>query len=118
MTLSQPRRCIDALKRRFARELAIIKLRRIAQAVADNWIPSEPTDPARVIKRIVNAGFRLNTFSRLHRYLDDIRRESAAPNPNIIVRKLLPWTEHHRYDELFRWDFQTQPASHPARSWS
>ena len=32
MTLSQIRRRVDALKRRFARELAIIKLRRIAES--------------------------------------------------------------------------------------
>ena len=36
MTLSEIRRQIDALKRRFARELAIIKLRRIAEAVSDD----------------------------------------------------------------------------------
>ena len=36
MTLSEIRRRIDALKRRFARELAIIKLRRVAEAVADD----------------------------------------------------------------------------------
>ena len=37
MTLSEIRRRVDALKRKFARELAIIKLRRIAEAVADDW---------------------------------------------------------------------------------
>ena len=42
MTLSEIRRRIDALKRKFARELAIIKLRRIAEAVADDWDPAEP----------------------------------------------------------------------------
>ncbi len=35
MTISQLRRRIDAVKRKLARELAIIKLRRIAEAVAD-----------------------------------------------------------------------------------
>ena len=111
MSISQLRRRVDALKRRFALELAIIKLRRIAQDISDNWIPSEPTDPARVIDRIVKAGFRLDTFVRLRRYLDDIQREGAVPNPNIIVRKLLPWAEHHRYDELFRWDLPAPEAS-------
>ena len=42
MTLSEIRRRIDALKSRFARELAIIKLRRIAEAVADDWTPDDP----------------------------------------------------------------------------
>ena len=35
MTVSQIRRRINVLKRRFAPELAIIRLRRIAEAVAD-----------------------------------------------------------------------------------
>ena len=47
MTISQIRRRIDALKRKFAPELAIIKLRRIAEAVADEWDPSEPPEPRR-----------------------------------------------------------------------
>ena len=37
MTISQLRRRIDALKRKFARELAIVKLRPIAESVADDW---------------------------------------------------------------------------------
>ena len=42
MTLSEIRRAIDALKRKFATELTIIKLRRIAQAVSNDWNPDEP----------------------------------------------------------------------------
>ena len=57
MTISQIRRRIDALKRRFARELAIIKLRRIAEAVSDQWDPDLPPEPADVIQRVADAGF-------------------------------------------------------------
>ena len=39
MTVSQIRRRVNILKRKFAPELAIIKLRRIAEAVADHWDP-------------------------------------------------------------------------------
>ena len=74
MTLSEIRRRIDALKRQFARELAIIKLRRIAEAVADDWTPSEPLEPSAVIQRIARAGIRLPTFIRLRRCLEDARR--------------------------------------------
>ena len=42
MTLSEIRRAIDALKRKFATELTIIKARRIAEAVANDWNPDEP----------------------------------------------------------------------------
>ena len=104
MTLSELRRHIDALKRKFARELAVIKLRRVAEAVANDWTPSEPPEPSDVIRRIAKAGFRLPTFARLHRYLDDTRREGDVPYPNTIVLSLLPWADNDRYLQLLRWD--------------
>ena len=47
MTLSEIRRRVDALKRKFARELAIIKLRRIAETVADDWDSRRPPGTVR-----------------------------------------------------------------------
>ena len=58
MTISQLRRRIDALKRQFARQLAIIKFLRIAEAVADDWGRSQPPDPPRlypVVTRLLPA---------------------------------------------------------------
>ena len=104
MTISQIRRRIDALKRRFARELAIIKLRRISEAVSDDWDPDQPSEPADIIQRIVQAGFRLNTFTRLSIYLKDIRRQGDVPYPNTIVLSLLPWADNDRYLKLLCWD--------------
>ena len=104
MTISQLRRRIDALKRRFARELAIIKLRRIAESVADDWNLDNPPEPADVIQRVVKAGFRLPTFTRLSRYLKDTRRQGVVPYPNTIVLELLPWAENDRYFPLLCWD--------------
>jgi len=113
MTISQLRRRIDALKRKLAPELAIIKLRRIANAVADDWTPSDPPEPSYVIQRVVKAGFRLPTFARLHRYLDDARRKGEIPYPNTIVLSLLPWAGNDRYLPLLRWDLPPQPSSPP-----
>ena len=87
MTISQIRRRINALKRTFARELANIKLRRVA-----------------------DAGFRLPTFAKLRHYLDDIRRQEDVPESESIVIYLLPWACEGRYRELLNWDL---PA--PAR---
>ena len=67
MTLSELRRRVNAFKRQFAHEIAIIRLRRIAETVSNDWTPSEPPEPSTVIQRIVKAGFRLTTFARLHR---------------------------------------------------
>ena len=110
MTLSEIRRRIDALKRRFARELAIIDLRRIAEAVADDWDPDQPPEPSDVIGRIADAGFPLCTFINLRRYLDDTQRRDDVPEPETIVLRLLPWASGERYRELLRWEL---PA--PAR---
>ena len=104
MTISQLRRRIDALKRKFARELAIIKLRRIADAVADDWDPECLPEPADVIRRIADAGFRLPTFARLSRYLKDARRQGEVLDPESIVFELLPWADNYRYREMLRWE--------------
>ena len=104
MTISQIRRRIDALKRKFAPELAIIRLRRIAEAVSDDWDPDQPPEPHDVIQRIAKAGFRLPTFMRLRRYLDDTQGEGEVPEPDRIVLNLLPWASKDRYRAFFRWD--------------
>ena len=97
MSISQIRTRIDALKRKFARELAIIQLRRIAESVADDWTSAaELPEPSDVIQRIVKAGFRLPTFARLHRYINDIRRKGEVPYPNTLVLSLLPWAGSDR----------------------
>ena len=81
MTVSQLRRRVNALKRKFAPELAVISLRRVAEAVADDWDSSQSLEPPDVIGRIAGAGFRLPTFANLHRYLDDTRRQGGVPRP-------------------------------------
>lgn len=107
MTISKIRARIDALKRRFARELAIVKLRPIAEAVADDWDPDNPPEPGDVIQRVVKAGFRLNTFASLHSYLEDNRRKGEIPGYDVMVCKLLPWAWDHRYDRLLDFDLPT-----------
>ena len=110
MTLSQIRRRVNVLKRKFAPELATIKLRRIAESVSDHWDPDQPPGAADVIARIAKAGFRLPTFMRLRRYLDDTIRHGDVPESEAMVLNLLPWAWEHRYRAFLRWDL---PA--PAR---
>ena len=107
MTISELRRRIDALKRKFAPELAIIKMRRLAQAVSDDWDPTDPPEPHDVIQRVVKTGFRLPTFMRLRRYLGDTIRQGDVPEPECIVLDLLPWAGKDRYRAFFRWDLPT-----------
>ena len=114
MTLSEIRRAVNALKRKFARELAIIKARRVAEAVADHWDRSEPPEPSRVIRRFVDAGLRSNTWVNLTEYLNDSRRKEEIPYPDVMVRTIFPWAWDHRYDGFFDWDLPPEPAPRPA----
>ncbi len=104
MTISQLRRRIDALKRKFAPELAILKLRRIAESISDDWDPSEPPEPHDVVQRVADAGFRLNTFGRLSNYLKDIRRQGDVPEAESIILQLLPWAWKDRHRKFLSWD--------------
>ena len=104
MTLAQIRRRVNALKRKFALELAIIRLRRIAESVADNWDLDEPPEPHDVIQRVAKAGFRLNTFMRLQHYLKDTRSQGDVPEPRQIVTSLLPWASKDCYRGFFNCD--------------
>ena len=110
MTLSQIRRRVNALKRKFVLELAIIRLRCIAEAVADDWDPDEPPEPHDVIQRVAKAGFRLTTFMRLQHYLKDTRSQGDVPEPREIVVSLLPWASRDRYRGFFNRDLPVVPA--------
>ena len=113
MTLAEIRRAIDALKRKFATELTIIKLRRVAHAVSNDWDPDQPPEPHDVVQRFVKAGCRLPTFGNLRRYLDDTRRQGDVPEPCDMVVNLLPWIDASRYSDLLDWDLPAQPSSPP-----
>jgi len=111
MTISQLRRRIDALKRKLAPQLAIIKLRRLAEDISGERVLSQLPEPPDVIQRIAKAGFRLPTFVRLHSYLEDVQRRGEVPVPNTMVLSLLPWAENDRYAWLLRYDLPPQPNS-------
>ena len=111
MTLSEIRRAIDALKRKFATELTIIKTRRIAQAVSNDWDPDQPPEPHDVVQCFVKAGCRLPTFANLSRYLNNTRRQGDVPDPVDMVVNLLPWIDASRYSDLLDWDLPAQPSS-------
>ena len=72
-----------------------------------------PPELSAVIQRIVKGGFRLPTFVRLRRCLDDARRRGEVPDAESMVLALLPWADNHRYRELLRWDLPPQPSSPP-----
>ena len=62
------------------------------------------------LRRIADAGFRLPTFARLSRYLNDTRRRGEIPDAESGVLRLLTWAEPDPYRELLRWEL---PAPDP-----
>ena len=104
-TLSEIRREIRALQRKYHRELTIYRMRRVteevhhdyARAVADQ---QEPPKPLEVIRRIADKGFRLTTWLHLHNYLDKVREQGDIPEPRRMLLALLPWAWETKYDHL------------------
>jgi len=105
LTLSQIRREIRALQRKYHRELAIYRMRRIteqvhydyARAVADR---QDPPKPQQIVRRIADQGFRLTTWMQLLKYLERVREAGDIPDPRNMLTNLLPWVWESKYDCL------------------
>ena len=104
-TLSEIRREIRALQRKYYRELTIYRMRRVseevhhdyARAVADR---QDPPKPLEIIRRIADRGFRLTTWIHLHNYLDKVREAGDIPEPRRMLLALLPWAWETKFDHL------------------
>ena len=104
-TLSEIRREIRALQRKYHKEISLYRMRRVteevhhdyARAVADQ---QEPPKPLEVIRRVADKGFRLNTWLHLHNYLDKVREQGDIPEPRRMLLALLPWAWETKYDHL------------------
>ena len=105
-TLIQVRNRIDYLRRKYAIPLAIARLHPIAEEFCDQWAveranagsssPAPAPEPGSLpvsqpfIQRLVARGFRLNTFTDLHRYLERCQKSNTCPNPLSIIQSLYP----------------------------
>ena len=102
MTLSQNRSQIEVLQRKYAKELAIVRLRRQAEQVYNQWARAggdqqEPPHPHAVVRKIADAGFFLSTYMHLQNYLEKIRNRGDILEPRQFVLNLLPWAGEDRY---------------------
>ena len=108
-TLSQLRRRVDALKRKYARELAVVRLRRLAEEHSLQWTyatnQGRPLpQPQPFIRRIAKSGYRLKTFVALDIYLERCREEGKIPDSLGIISKLLPQIPFDRLRKMLRWE--------------
>ena len=54
-----------------------------------------PPDPHRLIQGLVRSGLRLPSFPSANNFLYDCRRKSIGPDPERLVRVLLPWSRSY-----------------------
>ncbi|MDE2938547.1 MAG: hypothetical protein OXR67_06465 [Chloroflexota bacterium] len=123
-TLSEIRREIRALQRKYHKELAIYRMRRVTEevhydytrAVADQ---QETPKPLEIIRRIADKGFRLTTWMHLHNYLDQVREAGDVPEPRRMLLALLPWAWESKYDCLLMRELPApEPRSNLRLLWS
>ena len=103
MTLSEIKREIRALQRKYHREIAIYRMRRVSEEIYNDYARAlgdqqDPPKPLEIIHRISKEGFRLTTWIHLHNYLDKVREEGDIPEPRRIVLALFPWAWKSKYD--------------------
>ena len=94
-TLSSVRRRVDAIRRKLAVPLAILRLHRLANEFSLEWTvaiadrqPRPESHP--FILRVAAAGFRLTTFMEVRKYLEGCRSQNTLPETYKLLRALLP----------------------------
>ncbi len=95
MSLKSIRNQINALRRKFAFPLAVIRLRRISEEYCHDWhaalTDGKPLPEAHpFIQRIAKEVLPLKTFMELQHYLDSHRKNKTTPTPLKIAETLLP----------------------------
>ena len=94
-TLSQLRREVEAIERKYARVFAAAILKPVTNQITELWaiaVAKEQPKPDALscVRKVVAAGFRLHTFTALHIYLKDCRKYGDFPNHEEIVARLFP----------------------------
>ena len=117
MTLSQIRNQVNSLERKFAKELAVFRFRRIAEEIATDWEISmaekeQLPQPHQVVQRVARQGHLLKTWMNLSRYVQRCLDEKRCLIPQQIVLALLPWAGNHRYHDILHGEIPTPAWGH------
>ena len=99
-TLSALRVRVRALQRKFARELAALRLRRLAeehcrQSSEARAARHPPPGSHAFIRRVASAGFRLPSFMAVHNYLERCRANNSLPDREDLLHALIPWSRDY-----------------------
>ena len=87
---------VRALQRILAKELAVVRLRRLSEEFCIESSVSQasgqpPSHPHVFIQRVASAGFRLPSFMAAHKYLERCRVKDILPDREDLLRALIPW---------------------------
>ena len=104
-TVSQLKRQLEALQRKFALELSVARLHRIAEEFSLEWTRAvgdrrDLPESHPFILRIARQGFRFDTFLNLHNYLEKCRGHDDIPTCYGIVGALYPQLSAQRLSQL------------------
>ncbi len=91
---------VRALQRTLARELAVVRLRRLAgefclQSSVGQANGQPAPHPHAFIQRVASAGFRLPSFMAVHKYLERCRVKNILPDSEDLLRYLVPWSRRY-----------------------
>ena len=94
---------VRALQRKMAKEIAIVRLRRLVSEFRLQWFVAHTNrkplpEPRSFRSRLVKAGFRLPTFMEVNRYLEKCRRKKVEIDGHELLRTLIPWVRRYRLD--------------------
>ncbi len=94
--MNQIRSRINALRRKMALEISVVRLRPLADDFCLQWSVAvsdrrPAPDDHTFIRRVADAGFRLPTFMAAHRYLTRCLTENIVPGVEHLLGALLPW---------------------------
>ena len=120
MTITQIRNQIHSLQRKFAKELAVYRLRQLAEEIAADWAIATAEEeqlpqPHQVVRRVAREGHVLRTYMNLSRYIQRCLDNGECLNPQKIVLALLPWAWNHRYDDIL---YGQLPAPSEGEAWA
>ena len=100
---------IRALQKKMAKELAIVRLRRLVKEFRLQWYvaltDNKPLPGPRSFGfRVVQAGLRLPTFMEVNKYLEKCRRKKVEIDNHELLRTLIPWVSKYRMDLVWAGD--------------
>ena len=91
---------VNALRREMVRELALVRVRRMADDCCHRWFVNRSNhellpDPHPFIRRMGQAGLRPPSFAAGYNFLDGCHRSNTNPEPQRLIRILLPWSRNY-----------------------